>query len=293
MEIAVLSDIHGNYVALERCVRYALERGIETFLFLGDYLGDLAYPQKTMQFLYSLKETYSCWFIKGNKEDYWLHYNPAWKENSSTTGALYYTYHHLTQQDFSFFGSLTHWTEISFEGLPTITICHGSPDETNEKLLPNTETAYAVLERSKTDYILCGHTHLQAEITHHGKMMWNGGSVGVPLQSQGKAQFLILRSTERFSWERELLSLDYDVERIISDLHSSGLYDKAPCWCIVTENVLRTGENSHGVMLERAMSLCREKTGQCNWPDIPEECWRLALDEIYKGGCANAAIKTI
>ena len=79
MEIAVLSDIHGNYVALERCVRYALERGIETFLFLGDYLGDLAYPQKTMQFLYSLKETYSCSFIKGNKEDYWLHYNPAWK----------------------------------------------------------------------------------------------------------------------------------------------------------------------------------------------------------------------
>lgn len=79
MEVAVLSDIHGNYVALETCVNYALERGVENFIFLGDYLGELAYPQKTMRFLYALKEKYRCWFIKGNKETYWLKYNKAWK----------------------------------------------------------------------------------------------------------------------------------------------------------------------------------------------------------------------
>ena len=67
MEIAVLSDIHGNYVALETCVNYALERGIDKFIFLGDFLGELAYPQRTMKLLYSLKEKYRCWFIKGNK----------------------------------------------------------------------------------------------------------------------------------------------------------------------------------------------------------------------------------
>ena len=33
MEIAVLADIHSNYVALERCMRYAEERGIRQFLF--------------------------------------------------------------------------------------------------------------------------------------------------------------------------------------------------------------------------------------------------------------------
>lgn len=56
MNIAVLSDIHGNYVALERCVRFALDRGIKQFLFLGDYLGELAFPQRTMEIIYSLKE---------------------------------------------------------------------------------------------------------------------------------------------------------------------------------------------------------------------------------------------
>ena len=56
MEIAVLSDIHSNYEAFKKCVEYSLDRGIETFVFLGDYLGELPYPQKTMQFLFFLKE---------------------------------------------------------------------------------------------------------------------------------------------------------------------------------------------------------------------------------------------
>ena len=63
MEIAVLSDIHGNYVALEKCIEYALNRNINTFLFLGDYVGELAYPQKTMDILYNLKEKYQCYFL--------------------------------------------------------------------------------------------------------------------------------------------------------------------------------------------------------------------------------------
>lgn len=58
MKIAVLSDIHGNYVALQACIDYALDREIDTFVFLGDYVGELAYPQKTMDILFSLREKY-------------------------------------------------------------------------------------------------------------------------------------------------------------------------------------------------------------------------------------------
>ena len=54
MEIAVFSDIHGNYVAFQRCLDYVLARNINTFIFLGDYLGEFPYPQKTMEMLYNL-----------------------------------------------------------------------------------------------------------------------------------------------------------------------------------------------------------------------------------------------
>lgn len=68
MTIAVLSDIHGNYIALEKCIQFALDKGVKRFLFLGK----LALPQRTMKIIYSLREKSQCWFIKGNKEDYWL-----------------------------------------------------------------------------------------------------------------------------------------------------------------------------------------------------------------------------
>ncbi|WP_286173276.1 metallophosphoesterase [Clostridium sp. WB02_MRS01] len=42
MDLAVLSDIHGNYIALEKSVEYALSRGVKSFAFLGDYVGELA-----------------------------------------------------------------------------------------------------------------------------------------------------------------------------------------------------------------------------------------------------------
>ena len=121
LNIAVLSDIHGNYISLQKCLEHAITRGADTFIFLGDYLGELAYPQKTMSALYSLKEKYKCFFIRGNKEDYWINYDSeqkGWSEYDSTTGSLYYTYNNLTQKDLRFFKALPIKKELIFEDLP-------------------------------------------------------------------------------------------------------------------------------------------------------------------------------
>lgn len=277
--IAVLSDIHGNYVSLQKCLDYAAGIGADTFIFLGDYVGELAYPQKTMELLYSIKEKYRCFFVKGNKEDYWIAYGKGqeeWEEYSSTTGCLFYTYRNLGQRDLRFFESLPIMEELGFDGLSPVTVCHGSPQKVNEKLLPGHENTYSVMENDPNAMILCGHTHIQGKIGHEGKILLNPGSVGVPLQSGGKAQFMVLRGAQGV-WDHEFVSLEYDAEAVIADLYASGLSERAPYWCKVTEHLLRTGEISHGTVLARAMALCRDKFGKCEWPDIPEECWELAV----------------
>lgn len=283
MKIAVLSDIHGNYIALQKCIDYAIFNGIDTFVFLGDYVGELAYPQKTMEIIYSLKEKYDCFFVKGNKEDYWLDYRAngemGWNECDSTTGSLYYTYNNLTQKDLEFFKSLSHTAEIEFDEFPSLIICHGSPQRVNEKLLPNNEKTFAIMEENISSYILCGHSHVQCKIEHKGKVVLNAGAVGVSLHGDGKAQFLILEG-EKQKWAYEFISLEYDVEKVIADLHISGLVKKAPAWCKVTEHLLRTGEISHGTVLAKTMEFCRKETGECNWPNIPEKYWDLAVQEM-------------
>ena len=283
MKIAVLSDIHGNFIALQKCIDYALSENIDTFIFLGDYVGELAYPQKTMEIIYSLKEKYKSFFVKGNKEDYWLDYRAngemGWNECDSTTGSLYYTYNNLKQKDLEFFKSLSHTAELEFDGFPSITICHGSPQKVNEKLLPNNEKTLAIMEENASSYILCGHSHVQGKIEHKGKVVLNTGAVGVSLHGDGKAQFLILEGSEQ-KWNYEFISLEYDVEKVIEDLYISGLMQKAPAWCKVSANLLRTGETSHGTVLAKAMELCRNELGECNWPNVPEKYWDLAVKEM-------------
>lgn len=285
MTIAVFADIHGNSIALQQCLTHALQCGADTFFFLGDYLGELAYPQRTMKLIDSIQAQYPCFFIRGNKEDYWIDHekNPTgWKEFDSTTGCMYYTYHNLKQEDLCFFKSLPLRRQISFDGLPLLTVCHGSPRRVNEKMQANDENTLLLMEQDPASYILCGHTHIQNRFESHGKTVLNPGSVGVPLRSGGKAQYMLLRESSG-KWEYTFFSLKYDVEAVIADLHASGLYERAPYWCKITEHTLRTGEDSANTVLKKAMEICRQRFGACHWPEIPDSCWEQACSELFSG----------
>jgi len=282
-EIAVLSDIHGNYVALEQCIKYAVSRDICTFFFLGDYVGELAYPERTMQILYELDKRYQCFFIKGNKEEYWLKYRSGgekgWMDKNSASGALLYAYNSLSDRDLDFFVQLQSVQEITVDEMPAITICHGSPYKVSEKMLPDDDRTIEIMNSVNTSIILCGHTHVQRKIVHNEKCVLNPGAVGMPLFSEGKTQFLILHKNDGI-WSEKFISLKYDVDRVIRDMHEVKLDEHAPYWSLLTKYILRKGKASHGQILSRAMVLCREETGDCVWPDIPEKYWVQATDEI-------------
>lgn len=285
MKLAVLSDIHGNHIALRQCVEYALARDITTFIFLGDYLGELPYPQKTMKYLYDMQEKYTCYFIRGNRDEYWLNYRrggeSGWCKGNSASGALLYTYERLTAEDLAFFESLPIKRELIFPELPPLTICHGSPNRVNERIEHGNEAVYDIMKNDSSSYILCGHTHVQKEILYGKKTIWNPGAIGVPLYSGGKTQFMILHGEEH-EWKKEFLSLSYDVDNMIEEITESGLDDYAPYWCTITKHVLWGEKIDPGVVLERAEELCTLKYGHCNWPDIPEECWEQAVGEFVQ-----------
>lgn len=286
MKVAVLSDIHSNYIALEKCMNYAVGQGIRDFLFLGDYVGEFAYPERTMELLERYRERYHCEFVRGNKEDYWLNYQrigeQGWSEFHSTTGALYYAYHHLTKEDLDFFSELQITSSIKYDGLPELMLCHGSPYSTKEKLIPNQGNTLDILDCCGAQYLLCGHSHIQGTLRSKGRLVLNPGSVGLALQAGGRAEFAILHG-ENGKWKEELISLDYDRERAVRELHTSGLSARAPFWCKITENLLvgnMEREVGHSEVLVQAMNLCREENGECNWPNIPEKYWEQAVKEF-------------
>lgn len=284
MDIAILSDIHGNYEAFHTCVQYALNRNITNFWFLGDYVGEFGFPQKTMNLLYELNEKYTCTFVRGNKEDYWINYKDSdqnlWRQQDSTTGSLYYTYHNLTDRDLLFFKSLEIMQKIELSDKEKMLICHGSPTSNRVQLLPENEKIYEVMETGDVKTIICGHTHRQQKTVHNGKKVLNPGAVGVPLYSNGRTQFMLLHETEG-EWREEFISLKYNVEKEMDSFRLSGLEEYAPYWCKVTKQLLNTGSYPHGVVLSKAMEFCREEKGECIWPDVPEKYWEKAYKSIF------------
>lgn len=271
MQITVFSDIHGNHAAFEQCVKYSLTNNINRFIFLGDYLGELPYPQKTMEMIYRLKEKYTCYFIRGNKEDYWINRRNnnicEWKNGNQTVGAMKYCYRNLTERDINFFQSLSISQEIKFENISTIMACHGSPNRNNEKMLPANDKTNQTIDECACKYILFSHTHIQEVINRGNKIALTPGAVGMSLHSGGKAQFVILQQ-EAQEWTHKFISIDYDKEKIVKEMQESGLEKEAPYWTQITKHLILTGEVSHGTVLAKAMKLCEKEIGKCSWYNI-------------------------
>ena len=282
MKIAVLSDIHSNHIALRTCLDYALNRGINHYLLLGDYAGDCPYPQQTMEILYELIEKYECWFIRGNREEYMLDYRARGEDGwyySSSCGCLQYTYENLTKRDLDFFAKLDNKGKLELEGLPPFEFCHGSLESSRELLHKGKENTVKVLQRLETNLLLCGHTHEQGTFEYENKKIVNPGSVGVPFSYNGNTQFAILHSDGE-AWQEEYIQLVYDLESVLEEYKLCGLDWKAPMWTVLTKEYLKTGIDKTSIGLIRAMELCRKETGEANWPDIPEKYWEEAVLEI-------------
>lgn len=282
IKLAVISDIHSNHVALEKCIRHAIDQNADEFLFLGDYISDCPYPQKTMEIIYKMQREYRCYFIRGNREDYMINHrkNPLEKWTySSASGNLLYTYENLTKKDMDFYEGLDIQGIYRKEGYSSFRYCHGSLTSSNELLIPENEKLENIISGLDVDLLISGHTHIQETIIRGSKKIIHPGSVGVPWYYDGKTQYMILHGTEN-GWREEFFQLDYDVDAVKKEFKDSGIFEKALHWAKLTLHTLYTGDDYSAPCLRLAMEACKEAEGAVIWPDIPEKYWEMAYQKF-------------
>ena len=193
-----MADIPGNHIALEACVERARKHGAEEFLFLGDYLGELAFPEKTIDLLEQIGKEFPCTFIRGNKENYWINRrkgmdpNWVWEAGSSSTGILQYVYARLDDSRIRWFEQMPIAKVMTYPGLPALVICHGSPWKVNESMREDDSYIDELTRKLETELTVCGHFHIQSRYMRNGHIVINPGAAGIPLRSDGKAQFMML-----------------------------------------------------------------------------------------------------
>jgi putative phosphoesterase len=176
---AIISDIHGNSLALQAVLNDMETRKVDTIINLGDHVFGALKPEATAQLI--RQTPMIC--ISGNTDREILESlnKPSEKENMERVKA------DLSDQTINWLRNLPA-TAVCDD---LFFICHGTPESDNEYLLEqvkatgvfvyNDEDLMAKTEHIKQRIILCGHSHVNRIVyLSNGKIILNPGSVGLP-----------------------------------------------------------------------------------------------------------------
>lgn len=224
MRYLVLSDIHGNNVALDAVFKAVPKSRYDKILVLGDNVGDGPCPDKVLNMLTSLDAI----MIAGNREELAIdHFNGF----SETQKALQWKFmrdslNFLDSSQRDFIGKLNNQKTVT-DGNISIKMVHGSPDSVRELLyVTNPARLNECLDSINEKILLCGHNHFQfAYVTPDDKLVLNPGSVGLSQKGEAfRADYAILNIC-RNQYSFELNHTYYDGEKIKEEYIKRDLWD--------------------------------------------------------------------
>ncbi|MEE1327095.1 MAG: metallophosphoesterase family protein [Oscillospiraceae bacterium] len=241
-KVAVFSDIHSNYHAFKACYEDAVKNGATQFIFLGDYVSDLAEPAKTMDLLYEIQSRYPTVCLRGNRERYMLEHENGTSlfASGSKSGSLLFTYEHLRKKDLDFFRSLPISSHVCIDGVE-IEIAHASKDDDRFYFEENDPQMEHIFAQMKCNYLLTGHCHKQYIQHKSGKTIINPGSVGIPQGGSIWPKYAILQISDG-AVSCLLREVPYNICEAIHSQFDNGLVNFAKYWAIGVLYDIMTGQ---------------------------------------------------
>ena len=216
MKVAVISDIHGNWQALESVMADYQLAGCSRVLCLGDLA--MAGPQPRMVLDYIINKVQNWTIIQGNTDKMIAEFNLKMYDELSKTfpvmaNALLDDVDIIEKDKKEFLAELPARKELMLEGVSVLMV-HGSPRRNNEDILPNMKISeiQEIISGEIANLILCGHTHVPCGYqTLSAQTVVNVGSVGRPMTGTPKANYAII-DFDNGSFTVEHREVEYDYE---------------------------------------------------------------------------------
>lgn len=180
MPVAIISDIHGNLVALNAVLNAITARNIQQIICLGDLAATGPQPREVIARL----KTIACPVVMGNTDDLLL--EPKLKEHKDPDKQRIqeielWDSQQLTAKDRAYLKSFQPTIAYNLENGKRLLAYHGSPRSYKEHLTPTTPDGEldAALSGYEADIFIGGHTHMQMFRRHRRSLVLNAGSVGL------------------------------------------------------------------------------------------------------------------
>ena len=226
---AVITDIHGNLLALEAALARIEELGIEDVFCGGDLVGYGPWPNEVCSEI----EERGIATIYGN-------YDYAIGRDLEDCGCAYPTQHERELGQRSVDWTLAHTGRRAkdfMRGLPfdlrfdvgatAVHLVHGSPRKVNEYLFEDKPARLyeRLAAAEEADALVFGHTHKPWVHGFGGVLFVNCGSVGKPKDGDPRAAFAVLRPEGR-GVQVAIERVAYDAEAVAREVAAVGLPDE-------------------------------------------------------------------
>lgn len=207
--VAVLSDVHGNAVALEAVLEELAGDRVDLVVFGGDLTWG-PQPEETLALVGGLRVP--ALFVRGNADRALLEHS-----EEPTPREQWLAERHSEEQR-ALLRSFSEHVVLDIAGLGSTRFCHGSPRSDEELVTPRTpaKRVRAMTAGISERVLVTAHTHLQFDRRVSGIRSINAGSVGMPYEGRAGAYWAILGP------DVELRCTDYSLDRAAEEYRASG-----------------------------------------------------------------------
>jgi putative phosphoesterase len=228
MKLAIISDIHANFHALQAVWAQIENEQVDSVYCLGDLVGYGAFPNETVEFIRQ-KEIPT---TMGNYDEgvgFDLHdcgcvYKDPVKDQLGRR-SLKWSQEMTNLENKDFLQKLEFQNRLE-DFKKDILLVHGSPRKINEYIYEDRPKATfeRIAKLAGTDVLLFGHTHLPYQKSVSGVLFVNCGSVGKPKDGNPNAGYVILKLGRKV--EVEFKRVPYDTQAAAKAVRDSDLPDE-------------------------------------------------------------------
>ena len=215
MKIGLISDIHGNILALEKVFEEFDKLGVDKVLCAGDIIGLGPHPEEVVQYLKTKNNLIA---VRGNHEGYLLDGIPKIIHARPMTDVE--TNHHkwihsrLSEDSKAFLSTLPVKQNLKFEDMNIYMVHYPISKFGIYKQFmknPSNEDSERLFDDVDADVCIYGHTHIFSENKSNNKLYLNLDSLGCPVKTNyASAGILNINGKEV---EFKPLKVEYDVEK--------------------------------------------------------------------------------
>src|SRR3989454_637877 len=233
MRVAIISDIHGNQIALEAVLRDLEQQpGIDQLVIAGDLCLNGPCPKQVLEIVQGL----NCPVIMGNVDEEVVNYVHDKGMKKQTTTA--WTREQIEQGGIDYLASLPFKHLVHNPGGSELLVVHANPLNLEDAIFPNAPDS--VLEHllggleSTIGALAFGHLHIAYTRRWRHLLLADVGSCGLPRDEDLRAAYGILTWQDN-TWEAELRRVVYDVKAVLKQIKTSGIPNPEKRIKILTE----------------------------------------------------------